>query len=196
VSRGPAKGSTGRGLAFLVLLSFVTSFLVARAFATLNPDVVVISGGIHFHHFWYGLAMIVTAAWLGIVYDNPKYRRFYAVLLGLGGGLVGDEVGLLLTFGDYDSDLTFFFFVIAVSVGVLGILLLGRRDRIEYDVLSLRNGERTVYIGVVVVGLSALGFAGDYLVFGVVTVAVGLLVVAAGLLWHRREGVPTPVSPG
>src|SRR5271157_6543564 len=106
------KGSTPHGLAFLALLSFVTSFLVARVFATLNPSTVVVSGGIHLHHFWYGLVMIVVAGWLGIVYNRPQFVQVYAIVFGLGAGLVGDEVGLLLTFGDYNSSLTFFFFVI------------------------------------------------------------------------------------
>lgn len=184
---GEKKGSTRHGLAFLVLLSFVTSFLIARAFATLNPDVVVIAGGIHFHHFWYGLAMIVTSAWLGIVYDDPRYRRFYAVLFGVGSGLVGDEIGLLLTFGNYDSDLTFYFFVGAVSLGAMGILFFRYRDHLEYDVLSLGNDERLVYIGVVIAGLSSLGFAADYLAFGLVVLAVGLLAVFAGFWWRKKE---------
>ncbi len=189
--QGRPAGTTRHGLAFLVLLSFITSFLVARAFTTLNPDVVVVSGGIHFHHFWYGLAMIVAAGLLSIVYDNPSHRRFYAVLFGLGSGLVGDEVGLLLTFGNYDSDLTFFFFVTVVSVGSLGLLLSWHRERLEQDVLSLENGERLVYIGVVIAGLSSLGFAQDYIAFGVVTVGAGLLIIAAGLWLHRRGAAPT-----
>lgn len=98
----PASGSTAHGLAFLVFLSFIVSFLAARAFSTLYPDVVLIAGGIHFHHFWYGIVMIVAASSMGIVYDDPRYHRLYAVLFGVGCGVFGDEVGLLLTFGNYD----------------------------------------------------------------------------------------------
>src|SRR5271169_1985628 len=111
----PVHRSTSHGLVFFMFLSFIASFLVARAFATLNPGTVVVTGGIHFHHFWYGLAMIVAAGGLGIVHQDPRFRKFYAVLFGLGGGLVGDEVGLLLTFGNYDSVLTLYFFVIVVT---------------------------------------------------------------------------------
>src|SRR5271157_918451 len=119
----PVDKSTTHGLVFLMFLSFIASFLVARAFATLNPGTVVVTEGIHFHHFWYGLGMMVVAGALGIIHQDPRFRRLYAVLFGLGGGLVGDEVGLLLTFGNYDSVLTLYFFVIVVSGGVLGMLL-------------------------------------------------------------------------
>ena len=64
--------------------------------------------------------MIVAAGGLGIVHNDPRYRRLYAVVFGLGGGLVGDEIGLLLTFGNYDSVLTLYFFVIVVSAGGAG----------------------------------------------------------------------------
>ncbi len=183
----PVRRSTTQGLVFLMFLSFIASFLVARAFATLNPGTVVVTGGIHFHHFWYGLTMMVVAGALGIVHDDPRFRRLYAVLFGLGGGLVGDEVGLLLTFGNYDSVLTLYFFVIVVSGGVLGILLTRYRKELERDVLSLENGERLVYLGVVVAGLSALSFAADSLLFGVVTMSTGIVIVAGGLRLNKSR---------
>jgi hypothetical protein len=59
-TKEPLLKSTSSGLAFLALLAFVMSFLSARAFATLNPRTVAVTGGIHFHHFWYGLIMVVV----------------------------------------------------------------------------------------------------------------------------------------
>ena len=79
----PVRRSTTHGLVFLMFLSFIASFLVARAFATLNLGTVVVTGGIHFHYFWYGLGMIVVAGALGIVRDDPRFRRLYAILFGL-----------------------------------------------------------------------------------------------------------------
>jgi hypothetical protein len=183
----PVPRSTTHGLLFLMFLSFIASFLIARAFATLDPTTVVIAGGIHFHHFWYGLAMMVAAGGLGIVHSDPRFRRLYAVVFGLGGGLVGDEIGLLLTFGNYDSVLTLYFFVIVVSLGVLGILLGGYRKELEYDVLSLESGERLAYLGVVVAGLSALPFAAGMLLFGAAILVAGVAVVLAGVSLHRRK---------
>ena len=78
--------STTHGLAFLALLSFIAAFLAARTFATLNPDVVVVAGGIHLHHFWYGLTMIVVAGWLGIAHDHPRSAASTLSYSGLAAG--------------------------------------------------------------------------------------------------------------
>ncbi len=179
--------STNHGLAFLALESFVVSFVAARAFATLNPTVIVQTGGIHFHHFWYGLVMIGVAGWLGIVYHKPKYLRLYAVVFGVGEGLLGDEIGLLLTFGNYDSELTFFFFIIAVALGSLAILFFRYRKEIEYDVTKLGVGERIVYLGVVVAGVSALAFAENLYLPALAMLAGGVILTAVGLLLLTRR---------
>ena len=105
----------------------------------------------------------------------------------MGGGLVGDEVGLLLTFGNYDSVLTLYFFVIVVSLGVFGILLGGYRKELEYDVLSLESRERLAYLGVVAAGLSALPFAAGMPLLGAAILVAGMAVVLAGVSSHRRK---------
>lgn len=94
-------------LSVLALLSFIAAFLIARAFTTLYPNVVLVSGGFHIHHFWFGLAMMAIGGWLGITYRDERADRLAAILFGAGGGLIGDEVGLLLTFGDYRTGLTY-----------------------------------------------------------------------------------------
>jgi hypothetical protein len=180
------RESTPRGLSFLALLSFVTSFVTARAFATLSPNTVVLSGGIHFHHFWYGLIVLVAAGWAGIVYGLPAYKRIYAVAFGVGAGLIGDEVGLLLTFRDYNSSLTFFFFVVVVAVGSM-VVLLRDKKQVESDVVSLASHERTLLTGIVIMGASTLAFAADLYLVGAVTFVAGLAVTALGALWKREK---------
>jgi hypothetical protein len=182
-----AQHSTHHGLAFLALLAFISSFLLARTFTTLFPSTVVVTGGIHFHHFWYGLGMIVVSGWLGIARDDPRFRRAYAVVFGFGGGLVGDESGLLLTLGNYHSDLTYFVVVSVVAVACLLILLTTRKKQLEYDVFSIGNWERVVYLGIVLAGASALPFAVGYLLSGTAILVIGAAVVAADISWHRRK---------
>jgi hypothetical protein len=186
VSGEPAKGSTHQGLAFIALFAFITSFVITRTFTTLFPGTVVVTGGIHFHHFWYGLLLIVVSGWLGIARDDPRFRRLYAFVFGFGGGLVADEAGLLLL-GNYYSDLTYFVVVAIVAVSGMLILLTTRRKDLEYDVFSTGNWEKALYLGIIIAGTSALPFSvGSYLVASLLLV-LGLLVALAGLQWHRSE---------
>ncbi|HEY6283289.1 MAG TPA: hypothetical protein VIW22_05125, partial [Nitrososphaerales archaeon] len=140
--------SSAQGLAFLALLSFVVGFSAARIFATAYPSVVVQSSGIHFHHFWYGLLMVVVAGWLGIASNRPEHDRAYAVLFGLGLGLVGDETGLLLTFGDYRSESTYVVFVVGLGVAFMMFLAVRYWGQLRDELLRVGKGERALYLGI------------------------------------------------
>jgi hypothetical protein len=180
---------TGRevhGLAFLTLESFVASFLLARAFTTIAPTTVVVTGGIHFHHFWYGLVMVVSSGWLAIVSNRPDLDRVYAIVFGLGAGLIGDEVGLLLTFGNYQSGLTYIFLVGVLSFSALAYLLYRYREQLEDSVLSLGAGERLLHIGIFVAGLSAVSWAFGHFDFGLLILSAGVAISVIGLVLHRR----------
>ena len=74
--------------------------------------------GYHIHHFYFGIFMIAIAGWLAIIGNNIIGRAKQAVLYGAGLGLLMDEIGLLLTWGDYYSGLTYL-----LSLFLLGIFL-------------------------------------------------------------------------
>lgn len=193
MTRPQVAGSTGQGLTFLALLCFIFSFFVARVFTTISPDVVVVSSGIHFHHFWYGLAMVVAAGWLAIASDRPEYDRAYAVIFGLGLGLIGDETGLLLTFGDYHSELTYVFFVAGVSLVVMGLLAARYWPLVKAEVVRLGSGEKAVHVGIAVCAVSFLAFAFDQLLAGALMLALGIGVAVIGAWVHRaRTRSPSP----
>ena len=168
------------GLAFYGTLSFVASFLGARLFATLNPTVTVVRGGIHFHHFWYGLILIGVSGWVGIVYNDERIGRICAIVFGVGAGFIGDEVGLLLTFGDYYSELTTDFFVAAISFILLITLFIRYRKQIEFEVLRGGTPERLTQVGYFLVGFSILAFAFGVLELGIPLVVAGILLAALG----------------
>jgi hypothetical protein len=175
------------GLAFYGTLSFVAAFFGARTFATLNPTIVVVNGGVHFHHFWYGLALVVASGWTGIALSDARIGRVLAIVFGLGAGLIGDEVGLLLTFGDYYSGLTEVFFVGAIGFIIVAMLLSRGRSRIEKDVFDISPKERLIQIGVFIAGFSTIFFAASNWVGGLATFAVGVLVLFRGLERRRKE---------
>ncbi len=174
------------GLAFYGTLAFVASFLGARLFATLNPTVTVVRSGIHFHHFWYGLAMVVSTGWLGITLSNKRMGRNLAIVFGLGAGLIGDEVGLLLTFGDYTSNLTEIFFVGAVAFIILATLLSRGRGHIEREVINISRRERLTQIGVFIGAFSVIFFAVEEWALGLTVLGLGVLIFLWGFERERR----------
>jgi len=174
------------GLAFYGTLAFVASFLGAGLFATLNPTVTVVRGGIHFHHFWYGLAMVVSTGWLGITLSNERMGRNLAIIFGLGAGLIGDEVGLLPTFGDYTSNFTEIFFVSAIAFIILVTLLSRGRKHIEREVINLSRKERLTQVGVFLGAFSVIFFAAGNWEIGFAVLGLGVLAY----LWGEREPRP------
>src|SRR5213594_1896408 len=176
------------GLAFYGTLAFLAGFLGARLFATLNPKVVVVQNGIHFHHFWYGLIMVIAAGWIGIALSNVWLGRNLAIFFGFGAGLIGDEVGLLLTFGDYTSNLTEIFFVAAIAFIILVTLLSRGRKHIEREVINLSRKERLTQLGVFLGAFSVIFFASGNWEIGFAVLGLGVLAY----LWGERE--PRPKS--
>jgi hypothetical protein len=174
------------GLAFYGTAAFVAGFLGARLFATLNPRVVVVQSGIHFHHFWYGLALVIAAGWTGIALNHVWLSRNLAIIFGLGTGLIGDEVGLLLTFRDYTSNITEIFFVAAIAFIILATLLSKGRKQIEKDVINISWKERGTQIGVFIAAFSAIFFASGNWPIGFVFIGLGVLVFLWGFE-RKRE---------
>ena len=174
------------GLAFYGTMAFLAAFIGARSFATLNPTVVVEQGGIHFHHFWYGLALVVASGWIGISLSEERLSRDLAIVFGLGAGLIGDEVGLLLTFGDYDSKLTQIFFVGAIAFIIVAMLLSRARSHIEREVLAVSWKERFTQIGTFIAAFSAIFFAVGNWPAGFVALGIGALVFLRGVERRRR----------
>lgn len=193
MSRESPPGPFRHGLTFIATVAFVVSFFGSRLFATLLPNTVVMPGGIHLHHFWYGLALIAVAGWMGIAWRNERLYRLYAVLYGLGAGFVGDEVGLLLTFGNYQSELTYLFFIAAISFVIIATLFLRYRAQLQEELLKLTFRERVAMIGVYLTGFSVFFF---FLSSGISLIGIPLSLVGLGILvWvYARRRKPRIVQ--
>ncbi len=123
--------STGKLLIhFIILLSFILSFLIARLFvAILNADVNPLCQlwvkGYRIHHFFFGIGLLIVGGWLGhINYSCGSFiTRLSAGIYGIGLGLVADEFGLLLTFGDYWTEQSYIFFVLISLLLTVALLV-------------------------------------------------------------------------
>lgn len=169
-------------LSLLALISFVASFVMARAFTAISPDVVLIGNGFHIHHFWYGIVMLAIGGWLGISYAEERIDRLAAVIYGAGGGLIGDEVGLLLTFGNYWTGLTYT--IVVIFLAFVSTFTLFRRysKAILAEIGGFTRSKASFYFGVI---LAAVSFAfittNNFLItsVSVVTTIVACIIIIA-----------------
>jgi len=184
-------------LSIIALTSFIASFLIARTFTTLNPNIVLVSGDYHIHHFWYGIALLAVGGWLGISYQSEKIDRLAAILFGAGGGLIGDEVGILLTLSAraYWADITYTFIITFLIIASMVLLISKYRRAIQNEFSHLLRSNASLYIGVFMAAIS-LAFT---LTNNIVIISVsGFFAVIAFILvlsyfiqqirMRRREG--------
>jgi len=147
---------TKPNLSILALFSFITAFMIARIFTSLNPKTVWEISGFHIHHFWYGLAMLAIGGWLGISVENERINRVAAILFGAGGGLIGDEIGLLLSLSAhaYWADFTYTIIIIFL-VFVSMLILLNRYNKvIRAEFAQFLRSNASLYFGVFLAAVS------------------------------------------
>jgi hypothetical protein len=175
-------------LSVLALISFVASFAIARTFTTLGPETVLLAGNLHVHHFWYGILMMGVGGWLGISYNGERIDRLAAVIFGAGGGLVGDEAGLLLTFENYWTGLTY-----TIVTGFLAfafiLIFIGRYSKtIMAEFAGFAQRRASLYFGVFLATIS-VAFLIDtdspiIIVASSISIAVAYLLIVTYVI-HR-----------
>jgi uncharacterized membrane protein len=145
---------------------------------------------IHVHHFWFGLALLVVGGWLGINYRDDEIDRLAAIIFGVGGGLVGDEVGLLLTFGNYYSELTYTFVIALLAFSFMAALFRRHGKTIVTELYGFSRSHVDLYVGVFLAFISSafLIQSDDVLVIVLSTIgfAVGLALIARRIIRFLR----------
>jgi hypothetical protein len=184
-------------LSVLAMVSFIASFMIARTFTTLRPNIVVIGGDFHIHHFWYGIALLAIGGWLGISYESYRINRLAAILFGAGGGVIGDEFGLLLTFGDYWTGVTYTLVIILLTFATALILVNKYSGAIKAEFSQIIEINASLYLGVFLMAVSmALIFQADNLmvmtISGLITIlafviVLGYLIQRIRLRKHNNE---------
>jgi len=182
----------------LALGSFMISFAIARVFTYFYPGAVLISGEIHFHHFWFGLLLLAVGGWLGINYNRKEVDMVAAIIYGVGGGLIADEIGLLLTFGDYYSGLTWTFLLLLLAFVTTSIVLSRYRQSVFDELHEFIGSKASIYIGVLIAAVSvAFIVETDNLLItlvSVVSTVVGTLIILAFLVHQLRKKIARSVG--
>jgi hypothetical protein len=143
----------------------------------------MVVGGIHFHHFWYGIALLAIGGWLGISYNELRINRLAAVLFGAGGGLIGDEVGILLTFESkyYWAEPTYTFMIIFASFATVLVLLFRYSKALIREFFEFVNNNASLYFGIFLAAVS-IAFLLDTTDIVIVTVSSALIALACFII--------------
>ncbi len=130
---------------FLIFLSFLISFIVARVYVYFFIGFGTASDlfpmkNYFLHHLYYGIALLVLAGWLAINYKNKKIHRISSILYGIGLGLFLDEIGLLLThFENYWDSITYTLIIITSLILINIILFKDFWDSIRKELKQYIN---------------------------------------------------------
>lgn len=91
-----------RATTFIVLISFLSTFIIARLIvylidAQVLPDLYLFIGQTHIHHLNYGIFLLSLSGYLALVLPHrARTWHFLAFLFGIGLGLTFDEFALWL----------------------------------------------------------------------------------------------------
>ena len=79
-----------------VAFAFVLTAIVARWVSRVRPAFHYNIGGMHIHHYMYGIFMLTVAGYLALVFKGPRATFWIALLYGWGAGFTFDEMGMWL----------------------------------------------------------------------------------------------------
>lgn len=150
------KLKTKPNLSILALVSFMSSFVIARIFTSLYPTTFWEISGLHIHHFWYGLAMLAIGGWLGISVENEQVNRVAAILFGAGGGLIVDEMGILLTFEgeNYWTEIIYTIVIMFLAFASMLIVVNMYSKAIRTEFSEFLSSNTSLYLGVFLAAVS------------------------------------------
>lgn len=107
---------------FPIALAFLLTFIGARIFSRIWPDIYIPWAGIHVHHFAYGFFILAIAGYLALVFSGPRAKYWISLLHGFGLGLAFDEYGIWLHLKD-DDPARWSYDGFVIVIGVVFLLL-------------------------------------------------------------------------
>jgi hypothetical protein len=94
-----------REAALRTLAAFVVTFLFLRALTFgihyhLLPVHDIVTGGLHIHHFVWGIGLLLVIGFLAISLEQARWHPWLAIPFGIGAALTLDEFALWLNLED------------------------------------------------------------------------------------------------
>lgn len=86
------KPKNGKEIPFLILISFLTTFISSRAIAYFAPELFLTVRGTHIHHFAYGIILLAIIGYILLTAErSEKTRLRFSIIYGIALGMAVDE---------------------------------------------------------------------------------------------------------
>ena len=121
---------------------------------------------------------------MGINYRDDQTERIAAIIFGVGGGLIGDEIGLLVTFGDYYSGITYTFVISLLAFVFIVTLFMRHGQAIINEILGFSRLNIDLYVSLFLAVVSSAFLIQSDNTF-VVTLSSITFIVALALILRR-----------
>ncbi|OLD79179.1 hypothetical protein E6H18_05010 [Candidatus Bathyarchaeota archaeon] len=184
-------------------VGFTMAVFVARLFVAVEARCtqscpVIRVQGFHIHHLYYGVILLLASSTIMVFATDVRTRWDSALVVGVGAGLIADEVGLLIFLVPYWAVISL------ATIGLVGLTLylatvyklwtVGRRD------FGLLDRYQTLSIFAVVLAMLGFLYFGRPLRAMYVNAALVAWVSASILLLtfgrkHIQEIRSTPLNP-
>jgi len=189
----------GTGAGFVVLLSFVISFLAIRTSARLTRSVSwwpggVETGGVHVHHLVWGICLMMLCGFLAFAAPlGAPWWHLVAIGFGIGAGFTMDEFALWVRLEDvyWTQEGRASFDAVVVAAAFAGLVVIGTEPFGLDDPASISG---TALAVAVVFGLAVVCFVKGRVFLGVIGLFVPLVALAGAVrlarpssLWARRR---------
>ena len=127
---------------------------------------------------------------MGINYRDDQTERIAAIIFGVGGGLISDEIGLLVTFGDYYSELTYTFVISVLVFAVIANLFKKHGHVIITELFGFSRLNIDLYVGLFLAFVSSafLIQSNSILVILLSSIAlvVALVLILRRTIWYLK----------
>lgn len=136
------KPKTGKEIPFLVLISFLITFIGSRIVTSLPfPNLYLKVGDIHVHHFSYGIIILSILCYYLLTQPRSDKTRLRASLIyGFGLGLAFDEFAMWIQLENvYHDRTTYDAIIIIVLILLNGIYFDGFWKKWGHHLHSLYN---------------------------------------------------------
>lgn len=117
------KPKTGKEIPFLIMLSFLGTFVLSRVVTYTLPDVSLVVRSVHVHHFAYGIFILAFIGYFLLTQPrSPKTRIRLSLLYGIGLGLAMDEFAMWIQLEDAYYDRATYDAIVVIILVFLNII--------------------------------------------------------------------------